>query len=123
MDLETFNQAEPDRAARFLAPCVPIESWQRRLIAGRPYASRQELLEAARQTASTLLIPRSAVLPRLIGVTSAFGRFVELDRPAYCAATLSAVAADQAAVHCVISQEGRAAAELELAFLGDWQAL
>lgn len=81
------------------------------------------LLEAARQTALTLLIPRSPVLPQLIGVTSRFDRFVELDRPAYCEAVLSVVAADQAAVRCVIRQEGGAAAELELAFLGDWQAL
>lgn len=51
MDLEAFNQAEPAQAARFLAPCVPIESWQRWLIAGRPYASRQALLDAARRQA------------------------------------------------------------------------
>ena len=72
---------------------------------------------------SALLIPRSPVLPQLIGVTSRFDRFVELDRPAYCEAVLSVVAADQAAVRCVIRQEGGAAAELELAFLGEWQAL
>ncbi|MFD1213238.1 2-oxo-4-hydroxy-4-carboxy-5-ureidoimidazoline decarboxylase [Arthrobacter sp. GCM10027362] len=51
MNLEEFNNAPEAEAALFLAPCAPIASWSHALVAGRPYASRRQLLEAARAQA------------------------------------------------------------------------
>lgn len=69
------------------------------------------LIEAARQTAVAMLLPRT---PRLRRVASRFDRFVELDRGAECTAELVGSAPDT--VRCDVLQCGAAAARIELEF-------
>ncbi|WP_024803273.1 ScbA/BarX family gamma-butyrolactone biosynthesis protein [Nocardia sp. BMG51109] len=69
------------------------------------------LIEAARQTAVALLMPRA---PRLLGVASSFDRFVELDRSAECSAEITELA--PTTIRCDILQCGAAAARIELEF-------
>jgi 2-oxo-4-hydroxy-4-carboxy-5-ureidoimidazoline decarboxylase len=47
MSLEQINAAESDAASYLFRQCCSSESWIERMIAGRPYASRQALLDAA----------------------------------------------------------------------------
>ncbi|WP_280382822.1 ScbA/BarX family gamma-butyrolactone biosynthesis protein [Nocardia wallacei] len=71
------------------------------------------LIEAARQTASAVLMPRP---PRLRRVASTFDRFVELDRAAECIAEI--VASAPPTIRCVIRQSGAVAASIDLEFAG-----
>ncbi|UGT61220.1 ScbA/BarX family gamma-butyrolactone biosynthesis protein [Nocardia asteroides] len=73
------------------------------------------LLEAARQSALTLLNAESAN-PQLLSVTSRFDRFAELDLRTECRAEITARTGDLTTVRCVIAQEATAA-EIELTFL------
>src|SRR5690625_3743422 len=52
MTLEQFNSAEEDAAERLLLACAAVPRWARAVAAGRPYASRDALLDAARTAAS-----------------------------------------------------------------------
>ncbi|MEV0250958.1 ScbA/BarX family gamma-butyrolactone biosynthesis protein [Nocardia sp. NPDC050712] len=70
------------------------------------------LIEAARQTALTLL----PELPRLVSVASGFERFVELDRPAGCVAEIVESEVDPLVVRCVLEQAGAVAARVDLEF-------
>ena len=74
------------------------------------------LLEAARQTALSLLVPGTGRTPALSRLTSSFDRFVELDHPAYCRAELATNNGDRSTVRCEIRQQQHTAAELELVF-------
>lgn len=47
MTLEQFNSAEEDAAERLLLACAAVPRWARAVAAGRPYASRDALLDAA----------------------------------------------------------------------------
>ncbi|GAB2691075.1 ScbA/BarX family gamma-butyrolactone biosynthesis protein [Nocardia thraciensis] len=71
------------------------------------------LIEAARQTASAMLMPRP---PRLRRIASAFDRFVELDRGAECTAEIIELAPPT--IRCDIHQSGTVAARIELEFAG-----
>ncbi|MFC8528032.1 AfsA-related hotdog domain-containing protein [Nocardia sp. NPDC057227] len=73
------------------------------------------LLEAARQSALTLLNAESAN-PQLLSVTSRFDRFVELDLRTECRAEIATRTGDLTTVRCVIGQ-GATAAEIDLTFL------
>ncbi|GAB2675380.1 ScbA/BarX family gamma-butyrolactone biosynthesis protein [Nocardia goodfellowii] len=73
------------------------------------------LIEAARQTALTLLPD----LPRLLSVASAFDRFVELDRPAECVAEIVESEIHPTVVRCAIEQAGAVAARIDLEFGAD----
>ncbi|MFC9895184.1 ScbA/BarX family gamma-butyrolactone biosynthesis protein [Nocardia sp. NPDC127579] len=70
------------------------------------------LIEAARQTALTLLPD----LPRLVSVASGFERFVELDRPAECVAEIVESEVDPLVVRCSLEQAGAVAARVDLEF-------
>ncbi|UGT45239.1 gamma-butyrolactone biosynthesis protein [Nocardia yamanashiensis] len=71
------------------------------------------LIEAGRQVALAALQPYSR---RLIGVTSTFEQFVELDRPTECLAELSDSGVDATVVRCEIRQDGVVAARIDLEF-------
>ncbi|WP_194819071.1 ScbA/BarX family gamma-butyrolactone biosynthesis protein [Nocardia sp. XZ_19_385] len=73
------------------------------------------LIEAARQTALTLL----PELPRLLSVGSTFERFVELDCPAECVAEIIESEVGPTVVRCVIEQAGAEAARIDLEFGAD----
>ncbi|MEU0542246.1 ScbA/BarX family gamma-butyrolactone biosynthesis protein [Nocardia sp. NPDC005978] len=71
------------------------------------------LIEACRQTALVALRPN---LRRLIGVTSTFHHFVELDRIAECVAEVTDAGVDATVVRCEIQQQGLIAASIDLEF-------
>ena len=47
--LNHFNQLSGTEAASLLAPCVAIPEWSATLAAGRPWRSREALLNTAQQ--------------------------------------------------------------------------
>jgi len=49
MNVDDFNALSAERAVALLRPCVAIPAWAAQLVAGRPYASRTELIAAAEQ--------------------------------------------------------------------------
>ncbi len=53
MQLVEFNQASTEDAMIFLKHCVQIPSWSTELAAKRPYASLEDILNAAQQQAAT----------------------------------------------------------------------
>lgn len=53
MQLTEFNQASTQDAIRFLKHCVHIPSWSTEIVAKRPYASIEGLIQAARLQAAT----------------------------------------------------------------------
>ena len=53
MQLFEFNQASAEDAMIFLKHCVQIPSWSTELAAKRPYASLEDILNAAQQQAAT----------------------------------------------------------------------
>ncbi|WP_244976189.1 ScbA/BarX family gamma-butyrolactone biosynthesis protein [Nocardia huaxiensis] len=73
------------------------------------------LIEAARQTAVSMMRPQLPVL----SVTSAFGHFVELDAPAECVARIADEGVGPTVVHCEIHQHGAVAARIDLEFADD----
>ncbi|MEV0294035.1 ScbA/BarX family gamma-butyrolactone biosynthesis protein [Nocardia sp. NPDC050710] len=74
------------------------------------------LIEAARQTALSMVLPE---LPRLVCVASAFDQFVELDSPVECRAEITEAGVDATVVHCEIHQAGAVAARIDLEFAED----
>ncbi|EMY36196.1 OHCU decarboxylase [Arthrobacter crystallopoietes BAB-32] len=52
MDFSTFNHAQPAEAAAVLRPCVDITRWVEEIVALRPFASRNELIEFAGRAAN-----------------------------------------------------------------------
>ncbi|WP_370012895.1 AfsA-related hotdog domain-containing protein, partial [Nocardia cyriacigeorgica] len=55
------------------------------------------LIEACRQTALAMVLERA---PRLVGVSSTFDRFVELDTPAECRAEIIGDTGGRTVVRC-----------------------
>jgi hypothetical protein len=53
VQLVEFNQASTEDAMIFLKHCVQIPSWSTELAAKRPYASLEDILNAAQQQAAT----------------------------------------------------------------------
>ncbi len=51
MDLESFNALDRDAARAALRPCVDIDRWIDEVVDGRPYASVDAALSAARRAA------------------------------------------------------------------------
>lgn len=51
MNLREFNEADVETAGELLHACAPIASWRAAILARRPYASQQELLETAEELA------------------------------------------------------------------------
>ena len=51
MLLEDFNAADSDKALAVLQPCLDIERWCREILAARPFASVDALLECAKNAA------------------------------------------------------------------------
>ena len=47
MTIEEFNRLEPEAAASVLAACADIDGWVAQVLAGRPFDSRDTLLESA----------------------------------------------------------------------------
>lgn len=52
MKLHQFNQLSAAEAHAAIAHCVAIPDWRNALVAGRPFASQQALMQYARQLAS-----------------------------------------------------------------------
>jgi 2-oxo-4-hydroxy-4-carboxy-5-ureidoimidazoline decarboxylase len=52
MDLNYFNSATASEARTALKPCADIDRWVEELVAARPYASVEELVERAQQAAA-----------------------------------------------------------------------
>ena len=53
MQLVEFNQASSEDAITFLKHCVQIPSWSTEIVAKRPYASIEAVMELAKQQAAT----------------------------------------------------------------------
>lgn len=51
MTIDEFNRLDAAAAAEVLATCADIEAWVSELVSGRPYPSRQALLNAAVEAA------------------------------------------------------------------------
>lgn len=47
MELNDFNTAAPDEARELVRPCAHVDRWVDAVVAGRPYASVDEVAEAA----------------------------------------------------------------------------
>lgn len=47
MTIEEFNRLDPEAAASVLAACAHIDGWVAQVLAGRPFDSRDTLLESA----------------------------------------------------------------------------
>ncbi len=52
MDISRFNALDSDAAAAILQPCADIGRWVEAILAARPFASADELLETAATAAS-----------------------------------------------------------------------
>ena len=52
MKLREFNEADVGTAGELLHTCAPIASWRAAILARRPYASQEELLETAGELAA-----------------------------------------------------------------------
>lgn len=52
MQLEYFNDAEPEALKAMLRPCIDIERWVQEIVAARPFTSLGELLITAQNAAS-----------------------------------------------------------------------
>ena len=52
--LRAFNQLDVDAAAALLRPCLDVDRWVDEIVSGRPYASMDDLLAAARAAANPL---------------------------------------------------------------------
>jgi 2-oxo-4-hydroxy-4-carboxy-5-ureidoimidazoline decarboxylase len=52
--LRAFNQLDADAAAALLRPCLDVDRWVSEIVSGRPYASTDDLLAAARAAANPL---------------------------------------------------------------------
>lgn len=74
------------------------------------------LIEACRQTALAMVLEQA---PRLLGVSSTFDRFVELDSPAECRAEIIGRTGDRTVVRCEIHQAGAVAARVDAEFTDD----
>lgn len=48
--IDEFNRLDAEEALRLLARCADVPSWAAGLVAGRPFDTRQALLDAARTT-------------------------------------------------------------------------
>lgn len=51
MELAEFNSLEDARAAQVLRPCIDIDRWISQLVAARPFASIDQLIETAERSA------------------------------------------------------------------------
>jgi 2-oxo-4-hydroxy-4-carboxy-5-ureidoimidazoline decarboxylase len=60
MHLAQFNAADAAEAAAALRPCLDIPRWIDELVAGRPYAGREALLDAGRTAATPFTAPEIA---------------------------------------------------------------
>lgn len=61
MQLETFNQLDPDRAARVLQACAHIPNWIAELLQQRPYPAKEQLYQAAMTQAQAWSWPEISV--------------------------------------------------------------
>ncbi len=52
MELDAFNRLDAETARAVVRPCVDLDRWVDAVVAGRPYATRAELLDAARTRAA-----------------------------------------------------------------------
>nr|WP_147919519.1 2-oxo-4-hydroxy-4-carboxy-5-ureidoimidazoline decarboxylase [Ruania zhangjianzhongii] len=52
MELTDFNTAPADQAAELVRACAHVERWVEAVVAGRPYASIDEAVDAAQQRAN-----------------------------------------------------------------------
>lgn len=53
MTVEEFNQLDAAAAAAMLAACADVDSWVGELVSGRPFTSRDALLDRAAETSRT----------------------------------------------------------------------
>ncbi len=60
MLLEHFNEAEPAEALAALRPCLDIERWGREIVAARPFADLDELLNCAKSVATPFTVEEVA---------------------------------------------------------------
>ncbi|WP_309132146.1 2-oxo-4-hydroxy-4-carboxy-5-ureidoimidazoline decarboxylase [Brevibacterium sp.] len=54
MDLDEFNRLPADEAHEVLRPCLDVERWIDGVVAGRPYADVESIVESARRSADPL---------------------------------------------------------------------
>lgn len=52
MSLEEFNTATPEQAAELVRACADVERWVQAIVASRPYAGVDELIDAAERVAN-----------------------------------------------------------------------
>lgn len=52
MKLDAFNRLDAEAARALVRPCADVDRWIDAVVAGRPYASRAELVAAARTSAA-----------------------------------------------------------------------
>ncbi len=54
MDLDEFNRLPADEAHEVLRPCLDVDRWIDGVVAGRPYADVESILDSARRSADPL---------------------------------------------------------------------